>query len=459
MSNQDNHASQQITPQNIEAERALLACLVLDPDMMLEARRIVEVKDFFNEKTRITFKILSSLYDQQMPFDTFIFMDEVERQGYKEIVKASDFVALANAATGIYTTHYANLVKDSSVRRSRWMMAQILVKKIFDGVFTEEIETWLKNEVLGITHNDSPLLEWNESFVFEDELEKSYGTTQHMADMEKWTMPWQSWNNYIDPAEQGTLITISAADGVGKTVTGEQIAEHWARMGCHGVYVHFELNRKVMMQRRLCRYGSFTRHSLVTNSLTEEESKRRDAAKEFVRSWSGSIQYLHTPYWTMDSVVGQLKSLHKQGLCDFVVIDYLEKAQASTRQMKLFNSLNQREADDVEMLKSFSESDDYGCRMVMLSQFNKEGKELPFDQLTRSKIRGAGEKTEKANVVAMLHKEICVAGRKNGRGEWAIEPGSYDTELGVVIDKNTLGRTGRFKLQSTTPFFSIYDNK
>ncbi len=448
-----------LIPQNVEAERAVLSCLVIDPDMMLEARRIIAADDFFSLKNRVIFQILSDLFDQQMPFDTFIFLDEVERRGMEKVVSALDYAELNTAATGVFTRHYAELVKDSSVRRGRWHMAQELVKKIYDGVETEEIETWLKNEILGVTANESPLMSWGDSFVYEDELEKGYGSQENSEALRRWSLPWATWNNYIDPAEPGTLLTITAADGVGKTVVGEMIAEHWARMGNRGVFVHFELNRKVMLQRRICRYAGITRRSLITDALNDEERKRYFKAKEYIRSWTGGIEYLHTPYWTIDAVLGQLKSLHKQGKCDFVIIDYLEKAQASTRQMKLFNSLNQREADDVEMLKSFSESEDFGCRMVMLSQFNKEGKDTPFDLLTRSKIRGAGEKTEKANVVVMLHKEICIAGRKNQRGDWVIEPGGYDSELGVVIDKNTLGKTGRFRAQETTPFFSIYDSK
>ncbi len=446
-----------IAPQNIEAERALLGSVAIDPDMMLEARRIISDADFHSAKNKAIFSILSDLYDQQMPFDTFIVMDEVEKRNLSEVVDPAYYVALTNSATGIYTQHYAELVKDASVRRNRWLMAQELVKKLHCGTETDEIESWLKNEVLGIVAKDDPLMQWESSFTFEEQLEQSFGAPRYRESLQRWSLPWASWNHYIDPLEPGTLMAITAADGVGKTIAGEMIAEHWAKLGNHGVYVHFELNRTVMIQRRICRYVGISRRNLITNNLNQEDLERREKAKLFLRSWTGSIQYLHAPGWTMDAVVGQLKSLHKQGKCDFVVVDYLEKAQASMRQMKLFNSLSQREADDVEMLKSFSESDDYGCRLVMLSQFNKEGKETPFDMLTRSKVRGAGEKTEKSNVVVMLHKEICLTGRKNSQGDWTIEPGGYDDELGVVVDKNTLGKTGRFRNQKTTPFFSIYD--
>lgn len=60
-------------------------------------------------------------------------------------------------------------------------------------------------------------------------------------------------------------------------------------------------------------------------------------------------------------------------------------------------------------------------------------------------------------MVVLLHKEISPGQLDKQTGKWIIEPGSYDAKLGIVIDKNTLGRTARFTDQETTPFFSIYD--
>ena len=448
-----------VTPSNIDAEMAVISSVLIDPDMLPEVRQLISEKDFYNERNRTTFKILCDLYEQQMPFDTFIFLDEAKKQNVDDIVTAMDYAGYNTVASGIYAMHYAEFVKDSSVRRRRWMMGQELVSKIYKNIPTAEIEEWLRAEVLGVVVNNDGVMEWEQSFILEDELEELYATPQHAEQLESWSMPWASWSRFISPAEKGILITVAAPDGVGKTLVGEHFAEHWARMGKHGVYVHFELSKKTMVDRRTCRYASIDYNSLITDNLSPDERKRRDAAKQYVRNWEGSITYLHTPRWTIDMVVNKLRMLHKQGKCDFVIVEYLEKAQASTRQAKLFNNPYQREADDVEILKSFSESEDYGCRMVMLSQFGKEGKETPFKELTRTKIRGAGEKTEKANVVVLLHKEISPGQLDKQTGKWIIEPGSYDAKLGIVIDKNTLGRTARFTDQETTPFFSIYDKQ
>lgn len=449
-----------IIPSNVDAERALLSAITYDPDLLPEVRNAISENDFYLERNQSFFKVLCKLYDDGMPFDTYLFMDEVEKQKLTAMVDVLYFTEVVGLSIpSFHAMYYVESVKEASKKRKYWKFAQDIVSKLHAGESTEEIEKWMDSEKGAVERKASDgLMTWDDSFDYEDRLIEMYKTPGHLAELDKWTMPWDSWSKFIDPAEKGVLINIAGPDGVGKTVCGEMFAEHWARNGLNGVYVHFELDRKIMIERRLCRYGSVSRRKMVSNSLNALENKKLEAARNFVRTWPGKIHYLHANGWTMEQVISRLKYLQHKGMCDFVVIDYLEKARASTLQMKLFNSQYQREADDVELVKRFSESEEHGCRAVVLSQLGKEGKQTPFSQLTRDKIRGAGEKTERVNVVVLLHKEINLAGVKGEDGNYTVEPGGYDLDLGVIIDKNTLGKTARFNdRQQTTEFFSIHD--
>ena len=144
----------------------------------------------------------------------------------------------------------------------------------------------------------------------------------------------------------------------------------------------------------------------------------------------------------MERTVSALRSLKADGHCDVVLIDYLEKAAGSTRQIKLFGgNAFQREADNVEQLKNFGEATD--TPMVMLNQMSKAGKTGNFDKLDRTAMRGAGEKSEKANIVIMLHREKI--------------DGEYSRIVDVMVDKNTLGATGTFTQIMVPERFDIAD--
>jgi replicative DNA helicase len=125
-----------------------------------------------------------------------------------------------------------------------------------------------------------------------------------------------------------------------------------------------------------------------------------------------------------------------------VVLDYLEKVAPSRRQLQMFGSnMYQREADNVEQLKNFAETT--GIPVLEIAQMSKEGKREKFDKVDRNAMRGAGEKSEKANLVIMLKRERVDEG--------------YSNTVECLIDKNTMGATGTFLQVMQPEYFRVAD--
>jgi replicative DNA helicase len=220
----------------------------------------------------------------------------------------------------------------------------------------------------------------------------------------------------------------------------ECIAEHWAHHGHHVVFVHFELSKIIMLDRRAARHTAIARRRLkLAGELTPTEFYALEEAKARLLAWPGEITYLHTPGQSLELVLRALAPLRAAGQCDAVIIDYLEKAAPAAAQLKAYGSDGEkREAADVEMLKSWSEQ--HEVPLLALSQFTKYGKNVSFSELDRGAIRGSGQKTDKANVVILLHPD------KNHEGV-----------IDVRLDKNTLGPTGTFRQFLDAPHFQVGD--
>lgn len=310
------------------------------------------------------------------------------------------------------------------------VLGQELFRRVYAEDSPEEIYSWLSAQLQRLGGGDeNARMMWEESFdlyeqIMAKRVEQSKIPKSQRRDL---TWPWASWSNFLDPLDPGILVVLSAADGVGKTLMSENIAEHWARTGMNVVFVHFELNRALMLDRRMTRHTGIKRRILKSGELTAAQEEQRQMANEQLREWPGSITYVHTPGWTMERVMGEVGSLTGEDLCDVFVIDYLEKASPSNRQLKsMGNNIFAREADNVEIVKRTAEQLDRPA--LLLAQMNKQGKQQSFDNLDRTAIRGAGEKTEKANIVVLLHKETVDS-----------------SLLDVRIDKNTMGPCGSFQ--------------
>jgi replicative DNA helicase len=341
------------------------------------------------------------------------------------------------------------MAKDEAIfddpRHERWMqIAKELYRRTFAEEAPEAIYDWLMSKVGKLRPDDSgdDTMYWPESFqVYEKEIGRRVELAKLPEDQRrqfKW--PWTSWNNMIDPAEGGVLAVLAGADGVGKTSYAECISEHWARSGHSVVYVHYELSRIIMLDRRATRHTSIARRRLkLANDLSPADIELLEEAKRRLSAWPGEITYLHTPGKSVELVLRRLGELVGEGKCDAVIIDYLEKASSSAAQLKAFGSnMFAREAADVELLKSWSEANN--VPMLVLSQLNKAGKAVDFDDLDRSMIRGAGEKAEKANVVLLLQPDK-----------------DKENVVRVRLDKNTLGPTGTFDQFFDAPHFFIGD--
>jgi len=326
---------------------------------------------------------------------------------------------------------------------------EALAKEILRRCMAEDdpadIHKWLSDNLNRMGGgDDTALLTWEASFDFLDRTLEYYEQLAKIPESERkvLTWPWESWRRIIDPLEEGMLGVVTAPDGAGKTIYGESIAEHWAAHKNKVVFVHYELNRKLMMLRRTARHTGITVRQMKSGKLTQAEKAAIARVRPLLLSWDGHISYLHTPGWSMERTVAELRRLHAEGECDAVVLDYLEKVAPSRRQIQMFGSNPfAREADNVEQLKNFAESTE--VPVLMIAQMNKDGKKTSFDSVDRTAISGSGEKSNKANLVVLLKRERTAEG--------------YSNMVDVWIDKNTMGGTGSFQQIMQPEYFRVGD--
>ncbi|MBU2685792.1 MAG: hypothetical protein KKF27_21335 [Gammaproteobacteria bacterium] len=333
----------------------------------------------------------------------------------------------------------------SPEREPYLVLGQEIMRRVYSEESPEELNAWLSAQVrrLSGAGHENARLSWEESFALYEQIMAKRAALAALPEAERklLTWPWASWSKHLDPLEPGMLAVLAAGDGMGKTLVSECISEHWAKGGRNVVFLHFELNRAIMLDRRMVRHSGITRRNLKLGTLTTGEQDERERADERLRSWPGGITYVHCPGWTAEKALAEVRALIAAGQCDVFVIDYLEKAAASPSQIKLYGqNVYERETSDVEQIKSFSEQTE--TPVLLLAQLNKVGKGRDFADLDRTAIRGSGGKTERANVVILLHRE-------NAESEI----------VHVRIDKNTIGSCGSFTQYMDAARFRLMDVK
>ena len=326
------------------------------------------------------------------------------------------------------------------------VLAKEILKRVLSDEDVEELRQWLQEAIikLGGSADESAVMTLKESIPFTEKMIEDYERLAKIPKKDRKILdfPWGTWNKLIDPLEPGIMITITAPDGQGKGIVAESITEHWAENKNKVAYVHYELNKNIMMQRRTARHAYVPVKAMKAGNLYPEEKQRIYEAHKNIDTWDGNIYYVHTPGWTIDRTIDELRKIQTTSGLDAVVIDYLEKIAPSMRQRKIYGTNTyQREADSVEQLKNFAEST--GIPVLMVTQMNKQGKKAEWNERTSTDMSGTAEKSNKSNIVVLLDRKRV--------------DGCYSDEVTVIVDKNTMGGTGTFKQTMIPQFFKLED--
>jgi len=266
--------------------------------------------------------------------------------------------------------------------------------------------------------------------------------TEHAAGrVSPYLWPWASWNFHVRPLRPGMLGLVAAADGMGKTTYLECIAEHWAKGGLHVVYVHLEDALDYKLDRRLARWAHVPLQVIEDGMQTPEQQTQMDTAQANIDRQLPTLHYFDAAGMSAAEIMAELKARTAEGVCQAVVLDYLDKMQPSRAQAKLYgDQIWERQSNDVETLKTFAEKNH--LPIMTASQGNKDMQKQTGTR-TRKDITGSGAKTQKAQLVAILTRQMVGEdGLRDSRGTVLADPGEYSPFVDVRIDKQNRGKTG-----------------
>ncbi|MBP5781376.1 MAG: AAA family ATPase [Clostridia bacterium] len=110
---------QQLEPQNIEAERALLGAVLMDPDCLFDVMEICQSEDFFRPEHQNIFEAFITLSKtKSMPIDMLTVTDLLESTGKMSTMNPEYIASLAaDVPLASNAVEYAKIVAAKSMQR------------------------------------------------------------------------------------------------------------------------------------------------------------------------------------------------------------------------------------------------------------------------------------------------------------------------------------------------------
>ena len=138
-------------PHNLEAESALLGCIIIDGDIQSELLESLKDEDFYQESNRLVFDAMRKVYGGRKPVDIVTLTDMLEREGTLEraggLQRITELAELTPSAANY--KQYFEIVRRDAIRRSLIRAANGIIEVSTKGTEAREAIAFAEKQVTG----------------------------------------------------------------------------------------------------------------------------------------------------------------------------------------------------------------------------------------------------------------------------------------------------------------------
>jgi replicative DNA helicase len=243
-----------IKPQNLDAERAVLAAMILDSDIVDEVIASVEALTFYRPAHQKIFAAMIELSERHIPIDQLSLAERLEARGeLKEVGDKAYIIELANNDYAIYNwAHHVKIIKREALLRDLIDAARDIEALGFSDTDDEkEVVEEAEKLLFNITNKkvDStfrPIIDLLGDSI--KMLEEMAASESHLLGVPTGFI---ELDQLLAGLRGGDLLVLAARPGVGKTSLALNLAVSAAREGTTVAFFSLEMPSAQLTQRIL----------------------------------------------------------------------------------------------------------------------------------------------------------------------------------------------------------------
>lgn len=418
-----------VPPQNVDAERAVIGGVLLEPEAATRAVEIVGPDAFYRPAHARIFRAIVALFARREPIDVMTVAEELGKSGDLEAIGGmaalTDLLDSTPSAANI--EHYARIVLDKHILRQLIRASTEIAEDAYaarseaDAILDASEQKIFKISESRVSQGFVHIKEiLKERF---EEIQRVHETRESVTGLATGFIDLDAYTAGFHPSD---LVIIAGRPSMGKTSFALNIAQHVALVEHRPVAIFsLEMSKELLVQRILCSEAQVDAQKVRKGFTTPEDIKRLTNAAGLLGEAPVFID--DTPAITtldMRARARRLKSEHDVAL---VIIDYLQLARTSD---KVEN--RQQEISSISRsLKALAK--ELSIPVIALSQLSRAVEARGGDKRPMlSDLRESGAIEQDADLVLFLY-----------RAEF-YDPGDPDKQgkADLIIGKQRNGPTG-----------------
>ncbi len=428
-------------PQNVEAEMALLASMLLDDNTLSRVIAKLSEKSFYRTAHQKLFAAVCALFEQGKPVDAISLAEHLRSKGQLEEIGGSAYISalLDSASATANVDYYLQIIHEKSILRHLIdVSSQIGAECLQPEAQAVELLDLAEKKIFELTQKKV-----TDEFVPIGDLVKDSVKLVEKLHRDKSAVTglptgFKDVDEKTSGLQNSDFIVVAARPSMGKTSLALNIAECIA-VGQKlpvGIF-SLEMSKEQLVLRMLCSMAQVNAHKVRTGFLSQEDFDRLVSSAGKLAE--APIYIDDTPSISALEIRAKARRLKMKHDVRLLVVDYLQLMQSPRR-----SENRQQEISEISRsLKALARELD--IPVLVLSQLNRAVESRTDHRPQLSDLRESGAIEQDADVVIMLLRREYYDREDS--------PGTAD----LMIAKQRNGPTGDLKLAFREEFTRFGD--
>jgi replicative DNA helicase len=394
---------ERLPPHNIEAEEAVIASLLVDPEAIIKTTIFLKPEAFYREKNQWLYEACLSLYERNEAINQITVAQELTRQGKLEEVGGVAYLShlVSVLPTSVHVEYYAQIVHRLAVMRRLISAAGQIAAIGYEAGPDVDVALDKAEDVLfRLRRGESPRDFVHIRRVLEQYFEDSSfaapppaeGRPSHVLS------GFVALDELLGGLQRSDMIVLGARPSLGKSSLALSIARNAAvEQRAQVAIFSLEMAKEQLVQRLL-------------SSEAEVDSKRvrlgRYTAAEEKRIMESAGVLAEAPIYIDDSPAlkviemrSKARRLHYERGIDLIIVDYLQLIRGDGR----IESKVQEISEISRSLKALAR--ELNTPVLAVSQLSRAAELRPSHIPLLSDLRESGSIEQDADVVLFIHRD------------------------------------------------------
>ncbi len=431
-------------PHDLEAEKALIGSILLDPTIAPAACRALKPSQFYSPTYRKIYEAMKELVGGHMVVDISMLVARLKlKKETPEIFKDGaeqffiDLIELVPAA--VNWPWFVKRIIDTYRLRVVIYSATEVLQTAYDP--DRDADTIVNASLDQLLHSAAKIRQETDladvrqfSSTFADLEKRARFPEQHRPV----ASGWNDLDQMIGGWFGADLIVIGARPSMGKTACITQTAMHAAKLGDPVLFVSLEMPRVDVEGRVICQWAGVSHHMARQGKVSNIDLElMRQATQELEQT---KILFDDRPDQTVQAIASGARICQQRlGGCAMIVVDYLQIVEPTDRRMM-------RDQQITAIAKGLKDlAKDLKVPVIAAAQIKRTDDKEKERRPRMSDLRESGGIEAAADVIILLHREEYYRPGDNtvrGKAEFIVAKQRMGPTGTVVLRWD--GRLGQF---------------